>query len=80
MADLRYSQKNVQFTWLIRNENNVIVSNWYQKETFSGRVLHCASNHPFQQKIAQVHNQVDRVTLLLNTEFHSQNLNDILKF
>ena len=61
-------------TWLIRNENNVIVTNWYQKETFSGRVLHYASNHPFQQKIAMVYNLLDRATHLSNTKFHSQNL------
>lgn len=55
-------------------ENNVILTNWYRKATASDRVLNFKSNHPINQKIAQVYNLVDRSITLSNERFQEHNL------
>ena len=36
---------------IIKLDNGKIVSNWYRKSTYSGRMLNFISNHPFQNKV-----------------------------
>lgn len=60
-------------TEVIKRENKII-TNWYQKETFSGRVLHFYSYHPIHQKRAMVFNLVDKAVLLADKDFHFDNL------
>ena len=59
---------------IIKNEENIIITNWYQKKTFSGRILHFESNHPTHQKIAMVYNLTDRALILSDKTFHKNNL------
>lgn len=63
-------------TLLIRDGSNIIFD-WYQKPTFSGRILNFDSNHPMHQKVAMVYNLVDRAILLSDKTFHSKNISFI---
>ena len=58
---------------LIRN-NNRIITDWYHKETYSGRLLNYKSNHPISQKRAMVFSLVDKVFLLSDKAFHTKNI------
>ena len=51
---------------IIKLDNGKIISNWYRKSTFSGRMLNFISNHPFQNKVAIIKNVVDRDVCLMN--------------
>lgn len=64
--------------WLIR-ENDKIITDWFQKPTFSGRILHFQSAHPLTQKIAIIYNLVDRALLGSDTRFHLNNIKKITK-
>lgn len=66
---------NVLEIQIIKNKNNIITTNWYQKNTFSGRILHFESNHPKHQKIAMVYNLVDRALILADKQYHHNNIN-----
>ena len=44
---------------IIKNQDGILVTNWFRKNTFSGRYLNFLSNHPFKQKIAIIKNLVD---------------------
>ena len=44
---------------LIRVNNEHIMTNWYRKNTYSGRFLNFLSCHPFNQKIAVIKNLTD---------------------
>lgn len=55
-------------------KQNKIITDWYQKPTFSGRVLNYLSKHSKNQKIAMVYNLVDSALNLANPEFHNKNL------
>ena len=59
---------------MIKFHNGKIVSNWYRKSTYSGRLLNFISNHPFQNKVAIIKNLVDRAVCLFHESFHSENL------
>ena len=59
---------------IIKLDNGKIVSNWYRKSTYSGRMLNFISNHPFQNKVAIIKNLVDRAVCLSHESFHSENL------
>ena len=59
---------------IIKLDNDKIVSNWYRKSTYSGRMLNFISNHPFQNKVAIIKNLVDRAVCLSHESFHSENL------
>ena len=54
--------------------NNTIYIDWYQKETFSGRVLSYFSNHPLCHKIAIIYNLTDRCLLLSHPQFYNKNI------
>ena len=58
----------------IINKNNTITTNWYNKSTFSGRVLHYESCHPTHQKIAMVYNLTDRALILSDPTYHKDNI------
>ena len=66
--------ENSQNDITIYGNNNGIISDWYHKNTYSGRILHYQSNHPVKQKIAMVYNLVDSATLLADKKFHTRNL------
>lgn len=63
---------------LIR-ENNSITSDWFQKPTFSGRIMNFDSNHPKYMKQNIIYNLVDRSTILAHKKFHSKNLQCVRK-
>ena len=64
---------------IIKLDNGKIVSNWYRKSTYSGRMLNFISNHPFQNKVAIIKNLVDRAICLSHESFHSENLEVVRK-
>lgn len=64
---------------LIKLQNGNIITNWFRKITYSGRLLNFFSAHPFQNKIAIIKNLVDRAICLSHESFHTQNLNIIRK-
>lgn len=61
-------------TIIIKDNNNIITTDWYQKSTFSGRILHFNSNHPKHQKIAMIYNLIDRALILSDKKFHHKNM------
>ena len=63
---------------LIRN-NNMIITNWFRKQTSSDRVINYSSNHPTQQKKNIVFNLFDRAILLSHHEFHHENLLKVIQ-
>ena len=63
---------------IIKNEDNSIKTNWFRKNTYSGRFLNYFSNHPLQHKIGIIKNLVDSAILLPDKSFHNGNL-DIIK-
>ena len=65
---------------IIRNNDNTIYTNWYRKNTFSGRFLNYFSNHPIQHKINIIKNLVNSAILLSNKIYHVDNLNNIKEY
>ena len=65
---------------IIRNNDNTIYTNWYRKNTFSGRSLNYCSNHPIQYKFKIIKNLVDSTILLSNKIVHVDNLNIIKEY
>ena len=63
---------------IIKNEDNSIKTNWFRKNTYSGRFLNYFSNHPLQHKIGIIKNLVDSAILFADKSFHNENL-DIIK-
>lgn len=64
------------YTVLIRSENGII-TDWYNKPTYSGRVLNFNSQHPFSQKLNLIDNLKLRALRLSNECFHSSNLDKV---
>ena len=64
---------------IIKLDNGKIVSNWYRKSTYSGRVLNFISNYPFQNKVAIIKYLVDRSACLSHESFHSENFDFVRK-
>ena len=62
---------------IIKNEDNSIQTNWFRKNTYSGRFLNYFSNHPLRHKIGIMKNLVDPAILLADNSFHNENLNII---
>ena len=58
----------------IKIENQKIITNWYRKPTWSGRVLNFYSHHPLSQKIAIIFNMVDKALKLSDPQFFDQNI------
>lgn len=61
-------------TKLIRTEGNVILTDWYQKPTFSERILNFNSHHSFKHKINIIKNLKHRATALSSPEFVNKNI------
>lgn len=59
--------------------DNNIVTNWYRKPTWSGRVLNYMSHHPSNQKVAMVYSLVDQAVDLSNQKFHQENIDSVKK-
>ena len=49
---------------IIKLDNCKILSYWYRKSTYFGKVLNFISNHPFKNKVAIIKNLVDRAVCL----------------
>ncbi|XP_044749411.1 uncharacterized protein LOC123310093 [Coccinella septempunctata] len=60
-------------TLLIRRDNRII-TDWYQKPTFSGRILNFNSKHHMAQKINIINNLKHRALKLSDNEFHEKNI------
>lgn len=56
-----------------------IKTNWFRKQTWSGRVLNYYSHHTHNQKIAMIYNLVDSALDLSDSTFHTSNLNLVTK-
>ena len=65
---------------VIRNSDNSISTNWFRKNTFSGRFLNYFSSNPLYQKIGIIKDLVDSAILLSDTKFHQENLKLASKF
>ncbi|XP_011861985.1 PREDICTED: uncharacterized protein LOC105558734 [Vollenhovia emeryi] len=63
---------------LIKDDNNKILTNWYQKPTFSGRYINYYSSHPLKYKINTIINLVDHAILLSDKKYWKQNI-DLVK-
>lgn len=61
-------------TLVIRKDDNTIITDWYQKPTFSERFLNFYSQHPFAQKINIINNLKTRAMALSHTVFWEKNL------
>ena len=81
-------QKNMNFTnellmkinfldISVENVNGNIKTNWYRKDSYSGRVLHYFSHHPTHQKRAIIYNLIDRAVLLSNKKQHQKNIETV---
>ena len=64
---------------IIVHEQQKIITDWYQKTTFSGRYLNYFSQHPQCNKIAIIYNLVDRDFKLSHDKFHKKNITFIKK-
>jgi len=53
---------------------NRIITDWFQKKTYSGRYLSFHSNHPINHKVGTIYNLVDRAIKLSHPSFHEKNL------
>ena len=73
----RENNKNISFLdiKLIKTDNNSIITNWYRKNTVSGRYINYLSHHPQSQKIAIICKLVDKSIKLSHPQFHQENLN-----
>lgn len=58
---------------LLVRQGNSILTDWYTKPTFSGRLLNFYSKHPISQKIVMVYNLTDRAIKLSDKQFHNKN-------
>ena len=59
---------------IILDQQRQIITNWYQKPTFSGRYLNFNSHHPLSNKIAIIYCLVDRAINLSHKKFHKDNI------
>ena len=64
---------------VIKNSDNSISTNWFRKETFSGRFLNYFSLHPLHQKIGIIKNLVYSAILLSDNKFLHDKLNIVSK-
>ena len=64
---------------IIRDNDGTIFTDWYRKDTYSGRFINFLSNHPKTQKAAIIKSSIDSATLLSHPSFHENNLATIKK-
>lgn len=65
---------------ITRRPDDFPLTNWYRKNTASGRYINFHSHHPFSQKVAIVYTLVDKAILLSDKSFHNQNISIIKTF
>lgn len=65
---------------LLIREQNVIITDWYHKPTFSERFLNFNSSHSFSHKINIIQNLRNRAVKLSHQKFHSKNLTAIKSY
>ena len=70
--------KFFEFNHHKKKEDNSITTNWFRKNTYSGRFLNYFSNHPLQRRMGKIKDFVDSAILLADKSFHNENL-DIIK-
>lgn len=63
---------------LIVVKNDVILYDWYQKETSSGRLLNFYSHHPKHQVLNTAKNFIHRVLNLSSDIYHNKNKEKII--
>ena len=84
--------KNLKFTFEIEFQNRInflditlirrrhdIITDWYQKDVASGRLINFNSHHTLQQKKNIIFNITDRAILLSHNKFHMKNKEKIVK-
>ncbi|XP_026824291.1 uncharacterized protein LOC113561691 [Ooceraea biroi] len=59
-------------------EDDVLITNWYRKPTFSGRYINFFGNNPLHHKINVITSLIDRAILLSDKRFHDANI-DLVK-
>ncbi|XP_011879094.1 PREDICTED: uncharacterized protein LOC105568230 [Vollenhovia emeryi] len=59
---------------LTKTDKNNILTNWYQKPTFSGRYINYHSSHPFKYKTNTIISLVDHAILLSDKIYWKQNI------
>jgi len=64
---------------MLEVNDNVILVNWFHKETFSERLLSYYSNHPIHHKVGAICNLVDRAILLSHPKFQQKNIELCIK-
>jgi len=60
-------------------KNDVLIIDWYRKETNSGRYLSFYSEHPLCHKVGTIYGLVDRAMLLSHPNFQEKNLKYVIK-
>lgn len=65
-------------TMVIRCEN-ILITNWFRKPTWSGKYINYYSNHPTKYKINTIYNLIDHAILLSDDRFHYENINIVRK-
>ncbi|XP_075167711.1 uncharacterized protein LOC142239835 [Haematobia irritans] len=58
---------------LLIKENGKFITDWYQKDTASGRIMNFFSNHPRSMLINTAKNLVNRVLTISDNKFHKNN-------
>ncbi|XP_075150333.1 uncharacterized protein LOC142224448 [Haematobia irritans] len=58
---------------LLIKENGKLITDWYQKDTASGRIMNFFSNHPRSMLINTAKNLVNRVLTISDNKFHKNN-------
>ena len=59
---------------MLLREDNRVITNWYQKPTFSGRILNYNSNHLLHQKVGVIYSLIDKPILYSDKKFQSDNI------
>lgn len=59
---------------LIRTDNQSIITDWYEKDINSGRLLNYCSSHPLKQKLSIMHATKNKIIKLSNQKFVNKNL------
>jgi hypothetical protein len=54
--------------------DNILLTDWFHKKTYSGRLLSFFSNHPQCHKIGIIYNLIDRAIILSHPKFHKKNI------
>ena len=64
---------------IIRDENNMIITNWYRKPIMTGCYINYFSYHSVNQKLCIDFMLVDTALKLSNHKFHDSNLGIVQK-